>query len=285
MRAVFALVLVAGLGLAGFAVYMAQGYFQQQRLELQTQQAEMAKIVPTVAVLAVKHAMPYGAPITPDDVEVIRYAQPFLPDGVFRTREELFPKGPDVSRVVLRPMEAKEPVLAVKVTEPGADAGITGRLSRGMRAFAIRVDAASGVSGFVRPGDKVDVYWSGTAGRNDLGGSGVTKLIESGIKVVAVDQTSDVSNSTASIARTVTVEVSPQQVASLAQAQTTGTLALSLVGNADDTVAQAVEVDQAKLLGLQAPQAVAAAPAAKVCTIRTRKGSDVVELPIPCPTN
>ena len=58
--------------------------------------------------------------------------------------------------------------------EPGQDAGVSSRLSKGMRAFAIRVDVATGVSGFLRPGDRVDVYWSGTIqGRlltNDMSG-------------------------------------------------------------------------------------------------------------------
>ena len=53
------------------------------------------------------------------------------------------------------------------------------------------------------------------------------------------------------IARTVTVSVSPQQVAALAQAQSTGNLSLSLVGAEDDTVAAAIQVDQHALLGIR----------------------------------
>ena len=42
-----------------------------------------------------------------------------------------------------------------------------------------------------------------------------------------------------------------------------------------------VEVDTAGLLGIEAEQVVAAEKE-KVCTIRTRKGGEAVEIAIPC---
>lgn len=283
MRAVFGLVLILGLGLAGFAVYMVQGYFEQQERALARERAATAQQVPTVEVFAVNRVIEFGEPLTMDDVTVIRYAEPFLPEGVFTTEEELFPEGPGVVRYVVRQMEPNEPVLAVKVTEPGQDAGITTRLATGMRAFAIEVDVASGVSGFLRPGDRVDVYWTGQVTMADYSDN-VTQLIEQSLTIIAVDQTSDDNMSGTAIARTVTVEVTPQQVATLAQAQSTGKLSLSLVGQMDETVATAVEVDQRSLLGIveAAPVVEAYVAPEQICTIRTRRGSDVVEIPIPC---
>jgi len=273
-----------GLGLAGFAVYMVQGYFQEQNAALRAQREAIAQAVPTVDVYAVNRIVTYGEAITPDDVAVIRYAEPFLPEGVFRTEEELFPRGLDMPRVALRQMEANEPVIEAKVTAPGEDAGITSRLSPGMRAFAISVDVSSGVSGFLRPGDRVDVYWTGQVRNQSDGSQDVTQLILTGLKLVAVDQTSDAARSGASIARTVTVEATPQQVANLAQAQATGDLSLSLVGYQDEVVAEAIEVDQRSLLGLAAPEEVVeVAPVVEeVCSIRTRRGAEVVNIQIPC---
>ncbi len=287
MRSVFGLVLVIGLGLAGFAVYMVKGYFDQQTVALNRERAAAATVTPTVDVYAVTRVIAYGEILTKEDVQIIKYAEPFLPEGVFRTEEELFPANNDAPRYVVRQMEVNEPVLAIKVSAPGEDIGITTKIARGMRAFAIRVDVASGVSGFLRPNDRVDVYWTGQ-GPTTQGGTGdVTKLIETALKIVAVDQISDAGLSAALVARTVTVEVTPQQVASLAQAQSTGALSLSLVGNGDDTVAEATDVDRATLLGIEeaAPVAIEApAPVIeeKVCTVRTRRGAEVVEIPIPC---
>jgi pilus assembly protein CpaB len=175
--------------------------------------------------------------------------------------------------------------MAAKVTEPGADTGLTSQLERGSRAFAIRVDVSSGVSGFLRPGDRVDVYWTGRINRggNDRADTGdVTKLIEAGVKIIAIDQSAGGERSEAAIANTVTVAVQPYQVAALAQAQSTGDLSLSLVGAEDDTVAGEIEVDQRRLLGLTEETVKVETTTEKVCTIRTRRGAEVVEIPIPC---
>ena len=78
--------------------------------------------------------------------------------------------------------------------------------------------------------------------------------------------------------------MTPQQVAILTQAQATGSLSLSLVGNEDTSEIATFEVDQNKMLGIEVTEEVAAPQRApeRVCTIKTRKGADVVEIPIPC---
>lgn len=285
MRMVFGLVLVLGLALAGFAVYMAQGFISQTQAELDRERAARAKAGPTVDVFVVVKAVNYGDTLNPEDVRTIPWPVKALPkdkDGkvtaFFTDPKVLFPEGAP-PRMVVRQMEQFEPILVSKITEPGADAGITTRLGKGMRAFAIKVDVASGVSGFLRPGDAVDVYWTGQVAGVD---GEMTRLIESTIGIVAVDQTStDEGGASTIIARTVTVEATPEQVARLAQAQATGRLALSLVGAGDVEKAAQVEVDSNKLLGITAEEVVQA-EAPKVCTIKTRKGAEVLEMPIPC---
>ncbi|MDF1856222.1 Flp pilus assembly protein CpaB [Pseudooceanicola sp.] len=285
MRSLFGLVLIAGVGLAGFAVYMVNGYMQTYEQQLAMERSQRPESVPTVDVYVAQRALRYGETLKQEDVRKIKWPQDAVPEGVFTDVAALFPENkPD--RFVLRSMEVNEAVMAIKVTEPGEEAGLTNRLSKGMRAFAINVDVSSGVSGFLRPGDKVDVYWTGRVTGDDFNRStDVTKLIEVGVQLIAVDQTSSSDAVQASIARTVTVAVNPQQVAALAQAQSTGRLSLSLVGAEDDTVAQAVEVDQNTLLGIEAPkpEEVIRKEEKRVCTIRTRRGAEVVMIPIPCP--
>ncbi|MGO4916218.1 Flp pilus assembly protein CpaB [Pseudogemmobacter sp. W21_MBD1_M6] len=280
MRMVFGLVLVLGLGLAGFAVYVAQGYVGNYQAELEAERAARDAIVPTVEVFVTNHMMKYGDRITKKDVRIVKWPKDAIPAGTFTSAEELFPNDGRELRTVLRTMEKSEAVLAVKVSAPGDDAGVSSRLGAGMRAFAIRVDVASGVSGFLRPGDRVDIYWSG---RNaDVGAIGeFTKLIQANVSLLAVDQTADGDSSNPNIARTVTVEVTPQEVAALAQAQNSGQLTLALVGNNDLVVADTVQVDQRGLLGVVEQEKVEVI-AEKVCSIKTRKGAEVVEIPVAC---
>lgn len=287
MRLVFGLVLIVGLGLAGFAVYMAKNYIQGYQTQLAKERANRSPGIDTIDVYVAKKSLKYGQELNMKDVKLVAFPRNSLPEGIYETEEALFPKGEDEPRTVLRSIEKHEAILEAKVTGPGEEAGITSQLDRGMRAFAINVDVTSGVSGFLRPGDRVDIYWTGQVARgtSELEGRGyteVTKLIETNIKLIAVDQEANADTSEAIIARTVTVSVKPQQVAALAQAQSTGRLSLSLVGADDDSIAEAIEVDQRGLLGIQ-EQVVEAAPLEKqICTIRTRRGAEVIETPIPC---
>ncbi|WP_170337530.1 Flp pilus assembly protein CpaB [Ruegeria arenilitoris] len=291
MRAVFGLVLIVGVALAGGAVYMARNYIAeyQNALARERQMAEEAlanakvDVVPTVGVIVSERPLKYGERLTQEDVRVVEWPENAVPEGSFTDMTALFPETGNNERFVLRTMEKDEAIMEVKITRPGELAGLTSRLEKGMRAFAISVDVASGVSGFLRPGDVVDVYWTGSLRSAVEGANGeITRLIQTNIELIAVDQTagSDVTGTT--IARTVTVAATPEQIAALAQAQNTGRLSLALVGVQDETIASAIEVDQRKLLGIEEAAPAPKKEAEKVCTIRTRRGDQIVETPIPC---
>lgn len=284
MRAVFGLVLIVGVALAGGAVMMAKNYISGHKQQLELERQARAAVVPTVEVFVANRTLRYGETLTKEDVRKVLWPENAIPEGTFQTGEGLFPEDTKDNRVVLRAMEKDEAIMALKVTKPGQGAGLTSQLERGMRAFAIKVDVTSGVSGFLRPGDKVDVYWTGTV--RSPGSEGdrreLTRLIEAAVSIIAIDQVAGGDVEGAMIARTVTVAALPKQVAALAQAQNSGRLSLSLVGATDDTIAAAIEVDQRSLLGLTTIEEAPQQEEERVCTIRTRRGAEVVAIPIPC---
>ncbi|MHA6344464.1 Flp pilus assembly protein CpaB [Roseivivax sp. CAU 1761] len=283
MRMLFALVLIAGVGLAGLAVYMASTYIGAYETALQKERARQAEAVPTREIFVAARTLAYGEELAGDAVKLVAWPEAALPETYFDAATPPVVQGQPPRRV-LRAIETHEPLMQVKLSAPGGDAGLTSRLEKGQRAFAIKVDVASGVSGFLRPGDRVDVYWTGRVRLNDpeAPDGDVTKLIQTGVELIAIDQTANAQSTSAIIARTVTVAASPQQVAALAQAQATGRLSLSLMGATDETIAEAIEVDQLSLLGLEKRVAAPRAPEVESCSIRTRRGSEVVEIPIPC---
>lgn len=286
MRMVFGLVLVIGVALAGGAVYLAKDHIGKYQAALAAERAEREKIVPTTTVYVLTEQRRYGQKLTAEHIRQVAWPIDAIPEGAFTVENPLFAEGEERPRTVLRTMEKDEAILAVKVTEPGVGAGITSQLEKGMRAFAISVDVASGVSGFLRPGDRVDVYWTGLIEQGPQNQRGeVTKLIEAGVRLIAIDQSAGGLDSNV-IARTVTVSVRPEQVAALAQAQSTGRLSLSLVGSDDDTIASNIEIDQRTLLNIQEEEIVVEVEPEVVeevvCTTRVRRGAEVVEIPIPC---
>ena len=274
MRLVFGAVLIAGVGLAGLAAFQTHSYISQlqTRLAIAERNANTAEMV---NVFVNANAMRHGQLLRRDDVRVAPFPVYAVPQGAYTDLEELFPNGAE-SRVVLRAMDPLEPILKTKLTEPGKQAGITSHLSPGKRAFTIPVNQTTGVAGFLRPGDVVDVFWTGRT--RDAGE--VTQLIQTQLRLIAVDQSADMDRTTnVTAARTVTVEASPEQAAALAQAQSSGRLSLALVGIGDTSEVGAIEMTQDRLLGVVREQQ---REAEQKCHIRTRRGGELVVIEIPC---
>ncbi|WP_127109451.1 Flp pilus assembly protein CpaB [Pararhodobacter zhoushanensis] len=276
MRGVQIAILGIGLALAGFGVYMAQNYVaqtQQALVAAQARGAAQAPSIPTVTVMVTTRPLRYGEPITEASVRAIQWPADAVPPGAMQRMEDVIPD-PTRPRVALRAMEPMEPLLAVKVSAPGQPAGITAMLTPGMRAFTIRVDQNSGISGTLRPSDAIDIYWTGRGAEQGE----VTRLLASGVRIIALDENGDQDRSFNGIPRSVTIEAEPEIIATMAQGQSTGRLSLSLVGLDDTTSVDQFQVDARSLLGQEAQVVLEQ----QRCSVRTRRGSDVVMIEIPC---
>ena len=108
-------------------------------------------------------------------------------------------------------------------------------IAPGMRAMSIGVSVASVAGGFIQPNDRVDLLVTmivdGTPKR------GITKTVLSNVRVLAIDQASDSKNKAVSDVKTVTLELTPEQVNSTSMAQAMGTLSLALRSLGDTEVA------------------------------------------------
>lgn len=275
MRIIFFLVLLLGLGIAGFAGNMVMSRFDAYADRVRQLEIEVGEKVELVDVAIATKDLRYGRPLEKEDIQIIKWPKSAQPENSFTSLEELFGKENEglEARTILREIDKGEIISVRKVTGFGQDAGVVSRLQKGARAFTLKVDVSSGVSGFLRPGDLVDVFWTGRIGE----GTG-TRLILSSVELIAIDQTSE-RGDTPAIARTVTVAVSPERVGILAQAQATGRLTLSLRGIGDAEAIDNIEINQNDLLGRDDAQVVKK----QVCTIRVNKGAEVVEKTIPCP--
>ena len=73
MRAVFGLVLIVGIGWAGFAVYMAKNQFSAYERELARRANTGA--VDMVEIYVAKRSMKYGDEVTPEDVVKVKWPE------------------------------------------------------------------------------------------------------------------------------------------------------------------------------------------------------------------
>lgn len=227
MRVIAIIILVFGVALAGGAVFFASERYAEIEAALARQAAEAPKPGPqmeTAPVVVAARALRYGETLDAEALKVVNFPKEAAPAHGFGSLAELLGE-PDAAgaRIVLRAIEPNEPVLKSKVTGFGERATISAQLTPGMRAFTLRIDTVSGVAGFLLPNDRVDVFLT----RND--GDGLTaNLIMQNVKVIAVDQFADQDANRARVARTATVEVTPENAQKLALAQQIGRISLSL---------------------------------------------------------
>jgi pilus assembly protein CpaB len=145
--------------------------------------------------------------------------------------------------VAREPFVAGEPIIRAKIVAPGECGFLAAVLQPGMRAVSIAVDQTSDVSGFIFPGDRVDVLINLSLAEGANGNGYQRKAAEivlRDVRVVAIDQRLDSKDGQAVVARTVTLEVTPKQSEMVALAADMGKLSLSLrslVAASDDKLA------------------------------------------------
>lgn len=140
-----------------------------------------------------------------------------------------------------------------KMAPVGAGRGMAAIIPAGMRAVTIQTpNVASGVAGFILPGNKVDVLLTvSSSGTNDPTGGGSTITLLQNVEILAVDQRIDAPQDNKmdlKELRSVTLLVNPDGAARLDLGQNKGTLQLALRSHADTTT---TFVEPATLAGLR----------------------------------
>lgn len=209
---------IFGVAIAGGSVFLAKDYLQDSGGS-----AIAAADSGMVEVAVAQKAIEFGQPIEQHLIRLQQWPRNALPRGSFTTLEGLLPgEGINPRRAKDRIFEG-EVILAAKLSTFGEKVTIVQKLGVNTRAVAIKVDAVTAVGGFLTPGDFVDIVL--TQGR-DRELRAVTIL--QNIRVIGVDQQSEELKDQPEVARTITVEVTPDEGQRLALAQKAGTLSLTL---------------------------------------------------------
>lgn len=278
MRAVFGLVLLVGMGLAGFAVYLVNQHFEQQAARLAAETRRANEVVAVVDVYSPSRNVTYGERLTIDDVQVIKYARDYLPEGVFQTEEDLFPEGINTPRVVRIPMRVNEPIIAAKVTRAGAPQGITALLDVGMRAFPLPDRITEAFAGELRIEDLIDLYWVG----NVPGQGDISRLVKTRLEIIAIEEPDEDGNGGG---RGVVVQVSPTDFAELQTLQSAGNLSLTPVGRSDDVVIEApINTNIRDVLGIKEEEVIAPEVVVEEqkCYVSQGFGVNAIQIEIEC---
>jgi pilus assembly protein CpaB len=139
-------------------------------------------------------------------------------------------------RWCVNPFSPENPSSAARSCGPGDSGYLAAYLEPGMRAMAIGVTVESAAGGFILPGDRVDVVFTGEdkSGVEGGGGKFIAGTVLHNVKVLAIDQSTRAGDDEqAVVGATATLEVGPQDAEILAQAKAQGELSLSLRSYAD----------------------------------------------------
>lgn len=203
------------------AVFIAQGWLNSQsEARMRSLEAQKKPMATKTIVVAAK-PLRYGMELTADSLREIPWSQDAVPKGAFTSIPDILSGG---KRVVLSPIEANEPVLALKVTGSGQRATLSSLVEEGMKAVTIRVNDVEGVGGFVLPGDRVDVVLTRQTDKEKAS----TEVVLQNVRVLAVDQSADTSSDKPTVAKAVTLEVSIEQAQRVWLASSVGNLSLLL---------------------------------------------------------
>ncbi|MDP9423508.1 MAG: Flp pilus assembly protein CpaB [Pseudomonadota bacterium] len=206
----------------------------------------------------------YGDDITPDKVKFVNYPATSLPPGVHRSMAELLPEGK--RRVALRPIQPNQPLLASDLSGSGQNASIAALLPDGMRASTVRINDISGVAGFIKANDTVDVLVTRQAIGPDgaQGDQQVTDVLLQNVRVIAMGQDAAGGSNQPVVQRSATLEVSPVDAQKLTLGQALGQLSLVLRKPGDEQNIPQVETVSLNDLrySLNSSRANAAQPAA-----------------------
>jgi len=219
----------------------------------------------TVAAFEIK----LGTVLTADLLKTRPYLKESLPQGYFPNSAAA------VGRVALYPIQVNEPITESKLAPVNVKAGgMAAVVSPKKRAMAVKVDKVIGISGFIRPGHRVDVLVSLDKSEEDKVPNTITKIVLENILVLAagpdIEEVEGKKEKPVTV-DVITLEVTPEEGEKLALAATEGKLQLALRNytDAEDVKTRGTTLPNLLASYSEGAPAAASAPAA-TRTVRTR---------------
>jgi pilus assembly protein CpaB len=230
-------VLIIALGAGGVAAYLASGSDNKPAPVQPVAQME------TIDVLVAKSDIGLGQTVKLEDLLWQTWPASTVSNTFIRRSDRPDATTQVAGSIARAPFIAGEPIREQKLVKADGSGFMAAILPTGMRAVSTEISPETASGGFILPNDRVDVVLTRHQKNPDHADSNdivVSQIILSNIRVLAIDQApkeKDGQNSL--VGRTVTLELKPEQTATLAAARQAGSLSLALRSIAD---ANAVEI-------------------------------------------
>ena len=195
-------------------------------------------------IAVAKVDIPVGTKIIQEQIEEVEFPANSIPNGAFESAQKL------VGRVAVVQIAAREAVTDSKLAPEGTSGGLTAIIPEGYRAMTVKVDDASGVSGFLQPGAIVDVVVVIDPKENSINQDPISKVVLQNVRVLANAQNMDKPKDEreATSVKAVTLQVTPEQAEKLALAANEGKLQLIMRNSIDQGDTQTTGINKRSLL-------------------------------------
>lgn len=224
------------------------GYFTLTTMASQASKASGRDFRPVVVTAA---DLTFGQKLEPAMLRVVKYPKESVPAGAFSSVDSV------VGQTTKVFLGAREPVTAIKLSSRGG--GLSMLVRPTMRAASVEVNQVSGVSGFVLPGDRVDVLV--TVDKHRMNEEAVTHVILQNIEVLAAGQKTQQQDNKPITVQAVTLLVEPQGAEAIAHAMHEGEITLALRNPEDQDETKIAALNTNQMLGENAPAPVKVASA------------------------
>lgn len=198
--------------------------------------------IDTLPVVVCNEDLTFGTELEDGHLRIVPFPKNSIPMGAYATPDSIIGQTTKVFLV------AGEPVLASKLSSIGG--GLSVRVPEGMRASSVEVNEVSGVSGFVLPGDRIDILCTIDNAPGQSQGVAVTKTILQNIEVVAAGVKTKVNKNDHIRVQAVTMLVTPAQAEDLALGMFEGRIHLVLRNPVDHEIVAVAPTNTRNVFGL-----------------------------------
>lgn len=233
--AIFLMVSMSAALVASIVIYTVITSYQRELVSAQIPDE-------TVQVMVAARTLHQGETITTEMLTLKDLPPDYVPDSVLRQMDQA------IGRVPRERVLKGEFIREERLADPEAGLGLNAIIPRGMRAVSININSGSAVSGFLNPGNYVDVLVT-LPGDEEREPQTVTLL--QAVTVLAVNNRIGGGQEVATdkARPSVTLAVTPEQAEKLTHAVAQGTVTLTLRNDIDVTEQDQHGVASSQFLG------------------------------------
>jgi pilus assembly protein CpaB len=203
-------------------IAIAGSFFLYRWIENQKMPREVVQVQAEAFPIAVAAAdLPWGTKLRPEMLKTTPYLKESMPTGHFSSITNLN------GRVLLSPLKVNDPITEHKLAPSSVETGgVAAIIKAGKRAIAVKGDKVIGISGFINPGNRVDVL---VTIKDPTKKEEKTKTILENIPVLATGtQIQENEKGEPAPVDVYTLEVTPEEAEKIALAAAEGKLQMAL---------------------------------------------------------